>query len=562
MKILDVDLLQDGLKRNMAMLERLKTETENIERTVSGLVEMDELLKGEGGYAIRDFYAECHLPFLQFFQLFSDTYRQKLQQIESALQSLEPDSAGYIMQEFLEGELEQGLTLIGNLTEALTNEANSIMDSVSDIVSLPHLDDSAVQEGVITSKKKRDDTVQQLNEFDYSQTVSLNPVEQDIQTMDTWLTDIEGMFQSGLTGVHFQSPQWRVNPSRKRLVWELATRESVFPKLKKYALTEELSSMLQTYLEGVSPISFGLGGQISSPNVFVGPALNRMSTGNQFNLSHLKNNLIPSVEQLVSATEAETLISKAVDEKQVFDEYVSFPEVSTIQGKYYTLPDGRILRQYYGKTGAYEYKYVNSIPEDQLGDSKTLEDIFPAIKVMDEFLVGDIITMVENPSPGPIAEAALFTVVKPLKIIDKINDGFKDGKKIEKVDGKGTDKDNIFSNGSFNHVFHGEINKKSKAVGYHHESMMGGKIVEVTDPPNKYGVYRAIVEIEGKNKKVPSTFFPADWNRVQVADAIKQAYSNRQVLKDNLYEGILPNGMKIQMRLDPEGKIKTAYPIY
>ncbi|WP_342578358.1 T7SS effector LXG polymorphic toxin [Psychrobacillus sp. FSL K6-2843] len=562
MKILDVDLLQDGLKRNMAMLERLRTETENIERTVSGLVEMDELLKGEGGYAIRDFYAECHLPFLQFFQLFSDTYGQTLEQIESALQSLEPDSAGYIMQEFLEGELEQGLTLIGNLTEALTNEANSIMDSVSDIVSLPHLDDSAVQEGVITSKKKRDDTVQQLNEFDYSQTVSLNPVEQDIQTMDTWLTDIEGMYQSGLTDVHFQSPQWRVNPSRKRLVWELATRESVLPKLKKYALTEELSSMLQTYLEGVSPISFGLGGQISSPNVFIGPALNRMSTGNQFNLSHLKNNLIPSVEQLVSATEAETLISKAVDEKQVFDEYVSFPEVSTIQGKYYTLPDGRILRQYYGKTGAYEYKYVNSIPEDQLGDSKTLEDIFPAIKVMDEFLVGDIITMVENPSPGPIAEAALFTVVKPLKIIDKINDGFKDGKKIEKVDGKGTDKDNIFSNGSFNHVFHGEINKKSKAVGYHHESMMGGKIVEVTDPPNKYGVYRAIIEIEGKNKKVPSTFFPADWNRVQVADAIKQAYSNRQVLKDNLYEGILPNGMKIQMRLDPEGKIKTAYPIY
>ncbi len=47
---------------------------------------------------------------------------------------------------------------------------------------------------------------------------------------------------------------------------------------------------------------------------------------------------------------------------------------------------------------------------------------------MDEFLVGDIITMVENPSPGPIAEAALFTVIRPIKIIDKINDGFKDRK--------------------------------------------------------------------------------------------------------------------------------------
>lgn len=28
------------------------------------------------------------------------------------------------------------------------------------------------------------------------------------------------------------------------------------------------------------------------------------------------------------------------------------------------------------------------------------------------------------------------------------------------------------------------------------------------------------------------------------------------------YEGTLSNGMKIQMRLDPHDKIKTAYPIY
>ncbi|WP_248278528.1 hypothetical protein [Bacillus sp. DNRA2] len=62
------------------------------------------------------------------------------------------------------------------------------------------------------------------------------------------------------------------------------------------------------------------------------------------------------------------------------------------------------------------------------------------------------------------------------KVVDDVRDVTKD-----------IDKDNIFSNGSFNHVFHGEINKKSKAVGYHHDSMMGGKIVEVTDPPNKYG---------------------------------------------------------------------------
>ncbi|WP_244490551.1 EndoU domain-containing protein, partial [Heyndrickxia coagulans] len=124
------------------------------------------------------------------------------------------------------------------------------------------------------------------------------------------------------------------------------------------------------------------------------------------------------------------------------------------------------------------------------------------------------------------------------------------------------DKPGIFNSGTFEHIFRGEVNKKRKAVGYHHESMMGGKIVEVTDPPNQYGVYRAIVEIEGKNKKVPSTFFPKDWNRVQVTEAIKEAYNNKKLIKDNLYEGTLKSGMKIQMRIDPQGKIKTAYPLY
>ncbi|WP_353056449.1 T7SS effector LXG polymorphic toxin [Psychrobacillus sp. MER TA 171] len=64
-------LIQHKLKRNITMLERLRNETENIERTVCGLVEMDELLKGAGGNAIRDFYAECHL-------LFSVSYLEEL----------------------------------------------------------------------------------------------------------------------------------------------------------------------------------------------------------------------------------------------------------------------------------------------------------------------------------------------------------------------------------------------------------------------------------------------------------------------------------------------------
>ncbi|MEK4245282.1 T7SS effector LXG polymorphic toxin [Psychrobacillus sp. FSL K6-2684] len=52
-----------------------------------------------------------------------------------------------------------------------------------------HLDDSGMQEGFISSKRKRDDTLNQLYGFDATQTYALNPIEQGLQMMDTWLTE-------------------------------------------------------------------------------------------------------------------------------------------------------------------------------------------------------------------------------------------------------------------------------------------------------------------------------------------------------------------------------------
>ncbi|WP_160117578.1 T7SS effector LXG polymorphic toxin [Filibacter tadaridae] len=225
MKILDVDLFQEGLRRNITMLDRLSGEMEAINHAVEGLVQMEEQFKGAGGNAIRSFYRECHLPFLHIFKLFTEQYKQVLRQMEAALHSLEPDSTGYIVEQFLEGELEQGLTLIGHLTASLTDEANSIMDQVSDIVGLPHLDDSGVQEGVIRSKRKRDATILQLYEFDATQTFALNPIEQDLQTMSTWLMDMEGLFQAGVGDVNFIPSQWNVLTFRSEI------RTELFPKV-------------------------------------------------------------------------------------------------------------------------------------------------------------------------------------------------------------------------------------------------------------------------------------------------------------------------------------------
>ncbi|MEK4715678.1 MULTISPECIES: ribonuclease YeeF family protein [Sporosarcina] len=208
MKVVDVSPFHDGLRRNNTMLNRLENEMKAIETAVEGLVAMEDSLKGQGGDAIRAFYAECHLPFLQFFMTFKSIYVNVLTQMDSALDALEPDANGFIRETFLEGEVEAGLTEISQLTSSLTDEANDIMNQVADIVALPHLNDSDVQEGVRDARRKRDHTIADLYEFDANQMRALMTIENDLSIMETWLADIESLFKGGLTGVHFESKQW------------------------------------------------------------------------------------------------------------------------------------------------------------------------------------------------------------------------------------------------------------------------------------------------------------------------------------------------------------------
>lgn len=208
MKILDVQPFHDGLQRNINMLTRLEGEINAIQTAVQGLVAMEETLKGEGGNAIRSFYNDCHSPFLHFFLTFKSLYNTTLTTMNSALEALEPDANGYIRQAYLEGEVEEGLTEISQVTTNLTDESNNIMDSVSDIVALPHLDDSGVQEGVTSAKTSRDNKVTDLNEFDLTQTNALLLIEAAILNMEVWLTDIEYLMEEGLTDVNFPAEDW------------------------------------------------------------------------------------------------------------------------------------------------------------------------------------------------------------------------------------------------------------------------------------------------------------------------------------------------------------------
>jgi hypothetical protein len=122
------------------------------------------------------------------------------------------------------------------------------------------------------------------------------------------------------------------------------------------------------------------------------------------------------------------------------------------------------------------------------------------------------------------------------------------------------------------HIFHGEINRRGRAVGFHHAGSLGhqgrARISSIVDPANAQGVYRARVEVfnsatgQWVTKGLPSTFFPNAWSRTKVLGEIRGAFGNQTLTRGNRFEGLSPSGVRIGGYLDNAGNINTAFPIY
>ena len=118
------------------------------------------------------------------------------------------------------------------------------------------------------------------------------------------------------------------------------------------------------------------------------------------------------------------------------------------------------------------------------------------------------------------------------------------------------------------HIFHGEINKKGKPVGFHSrpqgKSPENATVVEVKDGPNKDGVYTANIKIRDGHlwKSKFSSFFPDSLSKKRVVQLILHAYKNSANSKRQPWKGPSGLGFDIQGYTLRNGNINTAFPIY
>lgn len=127
----------------------------------------------------------------------------------------------------------------------------------------------------------------------------------------------------------------------------------------------------------------------------------------------------------------------------------------------------------------------------------------------------------------------------------------------------------IFRTKKVEHVLAGETYPDGNVGGFHHKkSAKDGNtyVIEGTEQiVDDRGFYKAQVVIDGTPKWTESTFFPDDWDDVDVILAIEDAYKVKRpdpLGGANAFIGTTSDGIEIKIIVDNAGKIRTAYPNY
>ena len=215
--------------------------------------------------------------------------------------------------------------------------------------------------------------------------------------------------------------------------------------------------------------------------------------------------------------------------------------------------------------------------EKLLKESQTVYESFADMMSPDD--AAKYLDFLENGSKEGLTSAELAGVEKADVLLVSQKVGYDDvwdlrnvGDLLETSYGKSTlnslKNTENFTDSAIEHIFEGQVNAKGKAVGYHYkgiEGTSGNVIPETESSTNNFGIYKAKVEVNGIPKTANggfSSFYPKSMSPQEVIGSINEAYRNRVYIRGNTYSGLTSSGMEIEMFLDKNGKIISAYPVY
>ncbi len=153
-------------------------------------------MQGQGGEALKDHFKRLHLPVLEAFHLLIRQYMEQLDTVKSNVLGFESSSA-IVREEFLSGEIKNGLERIATTATDDASEIESIRTSISDILALTPFSMEEVLRQVDRGKDHARETIEKLHALDEENEALLAQAETTLQEVTTVVSHVANWSSGG-----------------------------------------------------------------------------------------------------------------------------------------------------------------------------------------------------------------------------------------------------------------------------------------------------------------------------------------------------------------------------